>query len=165
VIRRIVFSLLTVAAAIYLITALNILWDPVFVLIVFLTFYTGSLVYPVIGVILCLAFDSLMADSVGLFTISGFIIFGCTLWLSHSYPLARKPLSVIMIPVYSQFLWFMLLFGYYISEGRGALHVGYIAPFMLGNLIIATCLAIVFFGFLTRDRKRDFHPSLFSGKN
>lgn len=140
----------------------HIVWDPVFVLLIFGCLNTTKAFIPVSGIIYCAVWDHTLSDSFPFYTISGIIIFGSAIWLSAYYPLVRKFLTLIMVPIYSQFLWVMLVLGHYIAEGAGTSGLGYFAPFLLGNLIMTLVLSLVFFQILARDRRKDFSPHLLS---
>lgn len=159
-ITRYILSAIFLTIPFYIMNRFHLMWDPVFLILVFLIFTNKNNVLPLIGIIVCIICDHLSVGSSGFFTISGFIIIGSAVWLRESFPFARKPLALIMIPVYSQFLWFMLLFGYYIGEGTGCEGVGYFAPFLIGNTLIAICLSIVFFGLLAKNKKSGLSPDL-----
>ncbi|MCD6217963.1 hypothetical protein J7L05_08910 [bacterium] len=162
-IRGYLIPALLLVITIYIMHQLNIMWDPVFVILVFFSLMHRSIIFPIAGMISCVIGDHLLLDSSGFFTFAGIIIYGSAIWLRESFPLARKPLVIIMAPVYSQFLWFMLLFGYYLGEGSGNAGVGYFAPFLIGNTLITICLAFIFFSLRARDTRKDFSPGLLKG--
>ena len=141
---------------------LHISWEPVFVILIFMNFKSSSIWWPFAGLGYCILWDHLLADSFPFFSLAGLIIFGSAIWLRLAYPILNKPLTVIMTPVYTQFLWFLLLFGYFIREGSGTASAGYIAPFILGNSLMVFILVVVFQWIIPTDRMKDFAPGLFS---
>lgn len=159
---RILFSIFVLFAACYLMAEFHVIWDPVFVLLIFGSLNTTKAFVPVSGIIYCAVWDNIISDSFPFYTLSGIIIFGTAVCLSVYYPLVRKFLTLLLVPIYSQFLWVMLVLGYYMAEGSGASGLGYFAPFLLGNMLMTFALALVFFLILARDRRKDFSPHLFS---
>jgi hypothetical protein len=159
---RVFFSIAIVFVASFLMSRLHVVWDPIFVLLIFGSLNTTKAFIPVSGVIYCAVWDNIISDSFPFYTISGLIIFGSAVCLSAYFPLVRRFLTLLMVPIYSQFLWVMLVLGYYVAEGSGTSGLGYFAPFLLGNLVMTLVLSFVFFLILTRDRRKDFSPHLLS---
>jgi hypothetical protein len=148
----------------FLFNRFQFFFDPVFTILVFLAFILNSNIPVLLGIIYLICYDNLIADSFPFISMSGLIIFGTSSWLRATYPLFRKPMVIIMIPVYSQFLWFMMLFGYYISESKGPEDAGYIAPFLFGNSILAFFLLVFLLILRYGDRRHDFSPELLARK-
>ena len=161
-IKKFTFSLILILLSIYLLRIFGLIWDPIFVILLLATFLSRKSVFPILGIVTCILWDHFLQGSSSFYIFSGFIIFGSAFWLRETYPIARKPLAIILIPVYSQFLWFMLLFGYYTSEGTGVAGASYFAPFLLGNTIMTICISLVSFGLLSKDARQDFSPGMFS---
>ncbi|MBU1023125.1 hypothetical protein KKB99_02465 [bacterium] len=161
-IKKMTLTFIIILLPIYLLRIFGLIWDPIFVILIFATFISGKSVFPILGIGSCFLWDHLLKDSSSFYILSGIIIFGSAFWLRETYPFARKPLSIILIPIYSQFLWFMLLFGYYTSEGTGVSGASYFAPFLVGNTVMTVCISAVTFGLLTKDTRRDYSPDVFS---
>lgn len=159
---RLIASLIVVALYWLAISTFPFKVDPIFVASIFLVFISGSNISIVPGLLYCISYDYLLGDTFPFITITGIIIFGSALWLSSNYPILRKALIFIMIPVYSQFLWFMMLFTYYAIEGISADGAEYFAPFLIGNSFTAFCLGFIVILLSFGKRRRDFSPELLS---
>jgi hypothetical protein len=159
-IRRSLVSLILFFIVIWIMHLLHVRWEPVFALLIFMNFKSSSALWPSLGLGYCILWDHLLVDSFPFFSLAGLIIFGSAIWLRVAFPLLNKPMTVIMTPIYTQFLWFLLLFGYFLKEGSGATSAGYIAPFILGNSIVVLMLVIIFQWIIPIDKMRDFAPRL-----
>jgi hypothetical protein len=134
--------------------------DIPFVVLAFMSLKSESLSWAVAGFAYLIILDHLVFDFIPLYSIAGAIIFGSATWLKIHYPLLRKPLSLFVIPIYTQFLWFMLLLGRYFSEGISSPTARYTAPCMSGNILLAVALALIFYIALYPSRTRGFNRRL-----
>ena len=159
---RIIIALIVLIVDCWFIYFFQLPLDAFFVVLVFMSFKSDSMAWPIMGFIYFVLWDHLIHDFIPFYSLSGIIIFSSAVWLRINYPFFKKALSLLMVLVYTQFLWFMILFGYFISEGAGAPNARYIAPFILGNLIVSLGLAVIFYAVLSPGRGREFDRRLFT---
>ena len=157
---RVAISLVIFATAGWLVRYYQLPVDILFVLLIFLTFKSESTVWPLAGIVYLIFRDHLFYDFIPFYTVGGLIIFASACWLRTYYPIFKKLLSLVMVPLYTQFLWFVLLFGFFVNEGASSHSSRYLAPFIAGNFFMACVFGLIFYQVLKPRRGREFNRRL-----